>query len=328
MRKVLHVGPCDAPGGMATVMQTLAEHPPEGWEAELLSSHAQGGLWSKWRAYRRARRALLERCKSQDERPDIVHFHSASDWSWRRKHRLARLVRAYGVSVVIHFHSGKFDRWLASQPPKRVAVIHSFLHQEGVVGVVLSDGWRSALEPFIGPTSVVPNPVRSTSHSTARDANHLLVLGRPDPVKGHAFAEQLVTELRSEHSSLTLTLTGLDRTDTPGVNALGWVSEQEKQRLLQTASLLLVPSGYEGQPMVMLEALACGLPVCTSDRLLDVPSTVGVAAYGNLEDWKTKVNAMLVQPPTSEAMQAAVGPHQIEAVANLWSERYASLIKP
>ena len=27
MRRVLHVGPCDTPGGMATVMQTLAEFP-------------------------------------------------------------------------------------------------------------------------------------------------------------------------------------------------------------------------------------------------------------------------------------------------------------
>ena len=56
MRKVLHVGPCNTPGGMATVMHTLAEFPPEGWEAELLASHALGGLWAKWRAYRRARR--------------------------------------------------------------------------------------------------------------------------------------------------------------------------------------------------------------------------------------------------------------------------------
>lgn len=55
MRKVLHVGPCNTPGGMATVMHTLAEFPPEGWEAELLPSHAPGGLWAKWRAYRRAR---------------------------------------------------------------------------------------------------------------------------------------------------------------------------------------------------------------------------------------------------------------------------------
>ena len=35
MPKVLHIGPCDTPGGMANVMRTLAEYPPEGWEADL-----------------------------------------------------------------------------------------------------------------------------------------------------------------------------------------------------------------------------------------------------------------------------------------------------
>ena len=328
MRKVLHVGPCDSPGGMATVIRTLAEHPPEGWEAERLSSHAQGSVWAKWRAYRRARRTLVQRCTNEGDRPDIVHFHAAADWSWRRKQRLAHLVHARGIPVIMHLHSGKFDRWLASQSDKRVAEVRRFLHQDGVLGVVLSEGWCTALTPLIGTMSVVPNPVRPTTPSTERDGQHLLVLGRPDPVKGHAFAEQLVTELRHHHPSLTLTLTGIDRTTTPGVKALGWVSEEEKQRLLQTASLMLVPSGYEGQPMVMLEALACGLPVCTSDRLLDVPDTVAVANYGDLEDWKAKVTAMLDQPPTFEAMQAAAAPHHIVKVASAWSERYDSLVRP
>ncbi|MBL6748751.1 MAG: hypothetical protein ISP85_07200, partial [Candidatus Poseidonia sp.] len=80
MPKVLHVGPCDTPGGMATVMHTLAEYPPEGWEAELLASHAPGGLWAKWRAYRRARKELIRRCQSPQDRPDIVHVHTAADW--------------------------------------------------------------------------------------------------------------------------------------------------------------------------------------------------------------------------------------------------------
>ena len=65
------MGPCDTPGGMATVMHTLAEFPPEGWEAEL-PSHAPGGLWAKWQAYRRARRELKRRCSDPALRPDVV----------------------------------------------------------------------------------------------------------------------------------------------------------------------------------------------------------------------------------------------------------------
>ena len=39
MRKVLHVGPCDTPGGMAKVIEILSENPPEGWAAETWQSH-------------------------------------------------------------------------------------------------------------------------------------------------------------------------------------------------------------------------------------------------------------------------------------------------
>ena len=329
MRKVLHVGPCDAPGGMATVIGILATHPPEGWQAATLSSHASGSVWAKWRAYRRARRTLVQRCTNEVDRPDIVHFHAAADWSWRRKQRLAHLVHARGIPVIMHLHSGKFDRWLTSQSPKKRSQIRDFLQQDGVQCVVLSEGWRVALQPLIGSTTVVPNPVHPASPSSnRRDHEHLLVLGRADPVKGHAFAERLVSELRKQRPSLTLTLTGNDRTDTEGVHALGWVSEEKKQQLLHGASLLLVPSGYEGQPMVMLEALACGLPVCVSDRLLDVPDTVGVAAYGDLEDWKKKVDALLDQPPTAEAIEAAAAPHHVEVVTALWKAHYEALIKP
>ena len=72
MPKVLHVGPCETPGGMANVMRILAEHPPEGWQAELLPSHVNGSLWAKWRAYRTARKAFIQMLNDETQRPDIV----------------------------------------------------------------------------------------------------------------------------------------------------------------------------------------------------------------------------------------------------------------
>ena len=71
MRRVLHVGPCNTPGGMATVMTTLADHPPNGWEASLLSSHSEGGILGKWKLIG-ARRELNRRCTDASQRPDVV----------------------------------------------------------------------------------------------------------------------------------------------------------------------------------------------------------------------------------------------------------------
>ncbi len=144
MRKVLHVGPCDTPGGMATVMHMLADHPPEGWEAELLASHAPGGLWAKWRAYRRARRELKRRCSDANLRPDVVHVHTAADWSWRRKARLIGCVPA-GTGVVIHIHSGKFDAWLGEPSSNNSASFRKTVQQSEATVVVLSRAWGRRL---------------------------------------------------------------------------------------------------------------------------------------------------------------------------------------
>ena len=110
MRKVVHVGPCNSPGGMATVMKTLAEHPPEGWEAELLASHVVGSSWDKWRVYRKARSTFIRMLNDPMQRPDVVHLHTAADWSWWRKRRFALLAHAAGCKIVVHIHSGKFDQ--------------------------------------------------------------------------------------------------------------------------------------------------------------------------------------------------------------------------
>jgi glycosyltransferase involved in cell wall biosynthesis len=328
MRKVLHVGPCNTPGGMATVMHTLAEFPPEGWEAELLPSHAPGGLWAKWRAYRHARRELHQRCTDQAAKPDVVHVHTAADWSWRRKQRLIRLVRAENVPVVIHIHSGKFDRWLNGLNQRQQTSLREVFDEYATLGVVLSEGWRLRLDDALGPLVVVPNPVpiRFMPSPVARDSYHLLLLGRPDPVKRHAFGMELAKALRSEFPELRLSLTGINSSSETWIEALGWVSEDEKLRLLQTASVLLVPSSYEGQPMVMLEALSCGLPVCVSDRLLDVPDTVAVAKYEDVEDWCERVGALLAQPPDPTSVEAASSSFSPESVAALWKSHYESLI--
>ena len=190
MPKVLHIGPCDSPGGMANVMRILAEHPPEGWEAELLSSHVIGSAWAKWRAYRKARRALIEMLNDPSRRPDIVHLHTAADWSWWRKRRFAYLAHGAGSKVVVHIHSGKFDTWLGGPESRQSRAMTADLLRFQSSTVVLDEYWKSVLEPCIGKVHPINNPVSPQIQSVDvhRDTSHLLLLGRNDPVKGHDFA--------------------------------------------------------------------------------------------------------------------------------------------
>jgi len=61
-----------------------------------------------------------------------------------------------------------------------------------------------------------------------------------------------------------------------GVRTLGRVSQERLIALLQGASVFVYPSLYEGFGLPVLEAMACGAPVVTSDRS-SLPEVVGDA---------------------------------------------------
>jgi len=324
MPKVLHIGPCDSPGGMANVMKILAEHPPEGWEAELLASHVVGSPWAKWRAYRKARSTLIRTLNDPTQRPDVVHLHTAADWSWWRKRRFALLAHAAGCKIVVHIHSGKFDQWLGDSNSKRSISFRTFTEKIGAKTVVLSNDWKERLDPRIGLTYVVNNPIPEvlTVPIHQRDRHHLLLLGRNDSVKGHDFAACVAAELLSDFPNLKLTMTGKESSTHTWMSARGWVDEDEKIYLLQKASILLVPSTFEGQPLVVLESLACGLPVIVSDMVPTGDLPVGKARYQDSDAWKKAIQGVFDSPPDSLQLKESVDQYRITQVTKMWLEVY------
>lgn len=322
MPRVLHVGPCNARGGMATVMRTLAEHPPEGWSADVLPTYSEGGVWAKWRAYRRARRRLKDRC-SGPQCPDVVHVHVASDWSWRRKSRLIECARECGPKIVIHVHSGAFLDWIGGQK-RELNRFRTIVQANDVTCVVLSQAWKEAFNLQGLRTEAVVNPCPPDAHlsTNVRRPHQLLLMGRPDPVKGHEFAERLHLHLQNDVPDVGLWLTGVNRSSVVGIEAKGWVSEGEKQRLLESASVLLIPSAYEGQPMVMLEALSTGLPVVASSTLKSPPEGVIVAKHGDVDDWSRCVRFLFKHPPEPATLRASVRAHHITHVQQHWLDIY------
>ena len=325
MPKVLHIGPCETPGGMANVMRILAEHPPEGWEAELLSSHAVGSPWAKWRAYRRARQILIQMLKDPAQRPDVVHLHTAADWSWWRKRRFAQMAHKAGVPNIVHIHSGQFDTWLGSPESRRARSMNTDLLKFKSLTVVLSEYWKSQLESRIGKVHIINNPVSPSIQAAdiQRDTSHLLLLGRNDPVKGHEFAIKVCERVREFIPHLQVTMSGIQSSPHDWISCLGWVNEREKTRLLQTTSLLLVPSEFEGQPLVVLEALTCGLQVLASDRVFSVPQSVIQVPFQSIDEWVARVQHMLETPTPPSALMEQAEAFSIENTAQKWLNLYS-----
>ena len=290
MRRVVHVGPLMAPGGMSSVIKLLASNPPQGWRASSCNTYSRRGKLQKLRRWRIARNEI----KNGDF--DLVHIHCASDWSYKRKLSIAKVANA---PVVFHIHSGRFDIDTKSDLNKYQVVC-------------LSESWSERLKPLVGDSISVPNPVNPVPQERVDREEFTLLMGRNDPVKGHAFAYSLGLD--------DLRVTGVENAP-EGVTALGWVSEEEKWRLLQSAGCLIVPSEYEGQPMVILEALSVGCPVVASSNIPDLPDCVRVVDLDDKPGWRDAI-----ENPTTQGLEEAVAKHRVDIVSKQWGEIYDRII--
>lgn len=85
---------------------------------------------------------------------------------------------------------------------------------------------------------------------------------------------------------------------TEGVFFQGWVKGRDKDRLLQESSIFLFPSYNEGMPVVLLEAMAYGLAIVTTN-VGGIPDLIdhGVNGYlcepGDISDITKRVIELL-----------------------------------
>ena len=326
MPTVVHVGPISSPGGIQSVIKTLTDHPPEGWDVRQIESHSEGSLYSKLKAYNSAKTELKELLES--EKDVVVHLHSASDYSFHRKLRLAEFAFSLGGKIVFHIHSGNIIQWLGKG--NRAKKLRARLEHCKATIVCLSDRWKELLTPLLGRCKVSLNPIdpiHCISDMVERVPNQLLLLGRNDSVKGHEFAFEIMRKIQKDNSDILLHCTGVEESpeDLQNVVAHGWLEQEKKVELLQQSSLLILPSKWEGQPMVALEALACGTPVLASESIHSLPSVIGNAEDKNIHFWIEKIQSMLALAVNAEENYKSILKHNVDDVHSSLKDIYSGL---
>jgi glycosyltransferase involved in cell wall biosynthesis len=172
----------------------------------------------------------------------------------------------------------------------------------------------------------------------AGEVLEVLTVGRIDPVKGQPLLVEAIADLRRRGVDARLTIVG-DGAGLARLRALaerlgvadsvdfaGAVGQDEIRRYYERASAFALPSFAEGLPVVLIEAMACGLPVVAS-RITGIPELVDDGTSGLLVtpargDELTAALAALAADPARRAAMGRAGREKV--VAEFDIERTAS----
>ena len=284
-------------------------------------------------------------------RPDLFHIHMSYRTSFYRKLVYLNEALATGRPVVIHIHGSKFEEFHDASPKHAKAIENAFRKASRVV--VLSEAMADVVQGWMGPIDnvrVLYNPV-SIDTFTAREnprTDHrptVLFMGRIGERKGTWDLLNAIPRVLEEVPNALFRFGGdgdieefNQRVDAAGiqnnVEALGWVSGEDKLKAFDTAEVYCLPSYNEGLPVSVLEAMAVGLPV-VSTPIAGIPEAVisGVTGQlvktGDVGGLAEALIMLLSKPEEAFAMgkQGRTRAEQlfalevvIEQLLNLWQE--------
>jgi glycosyltransferase involved in cell wall biosynthesis len=337
LKRVLHVGPVQSRGGMQATIRHHLQHPPPGWQTDSINTHVDGSIFAKLNVWRLAKKALKHHLSEKP--PDIVHIHTASSYSWWRKSRAVELCIAAGIPTVLQIHAGNFHNFLLNKPSAKNEFTRLCSH-DLVTPVALTP--RHKKEIGLPEMAIIgsPAPPIQEINPDSRDRQTMLLLARPSPIKGHRLAIEATQQLRDRGLKVDLHLSGVSPAHKwvnslgpdQGIHARGWLSGEDKDELLKTAGLLLIPSDYEGMPVAAMEALSCGLPVLASPACQGILGDGGIIVE-NLDStaWADAIEEILKDTAGWEKM-AVAGPASVarqtpEMLGKQWAELYQNSLQ-
>ena len=302
--KVLYIGPdIKGKGGISSVLASYEKMIPA---FHYMSSNSRKGTIMGVFALMKLMLLLPYFCYIKGIK--IVHIHGASRKSFARKSLIIRFAKLMRRKVIFHCHGGEFKTYVAEAGESKVLKVLSKCDAI----VVLSQKWVDYFKNDLGLKNVVVinnivEPAQSFDENpTSSKKLKLLFLGAICDNKGvfdmldviAANKANLVGRIKLyiggngevERLQSVISQTQLGEI----VEYVGWVTGENKNRLLKDCDIVMLPSYIEGLPITLLEAMAYAKPSITTN--------VG----GIPEIIESGKNGVIITPGDKDALYEAI----------------------
>lgn len=256
----------------------------------------------------------------------LFHVMANSGWSW---HLFAApaiwIARIRGKPVVLNYRGGEADSFFN----KAFFWIRPSLRQASAI--IVPSGFLEAVFRKRGfSPGIVPNII-DLSRFKARDPSpgswitdcpHIIVTRNLEPIYDNATALRAFNIIRRSFPSAKLTLAGSGPEEhalmqlaarlgmTEAVTFIGRLDNEDMADIYNSADIMINPSLADNMPISVLEALASGVPVVSTNvggipYLVEHEKTAVLVPAQNPEAMANAILSLLNDPPKSSVMTRA-----------------------
>lgn len=256
---------------------------------------------------------------------------------------------ASNLKIIVAEHNDPRKHKLALLP----ACLRRFTYRKADALVVLTAGMYSWARRIAGhrPVYVIPNPIGQEFREPpqprrSRGPRRILAMGRLAPQKGFDMLLAAFAQCARRHPSWTLRLIGegeeslhlrkLARDLKIDSSVEFCPITKEPLKAMQDADFFVLSSRYEGFPMVLLEALASGLPAISFDCLSGPGEMIRDGVNGILvpPNDVPRLAAAMDRLMTSESERCELASHSaeiherygIDAIASQWEQIFSKTL--